>query len=55
VILALDEMDSVARCISDIMTSSRTGLGAVDYLAKPFDPVLLRWPSYSPSIKMRQL
>ena len=32
-ISALDEMDSVARCIE---------LGAEDYLAKPFDPTLLR-------------
>jgi adenylate cyclase len=32
-ISALDEMDSVVRCIE---------LGAEDYLAKPFDPVLLR-------------
>ena len=32
-ISALDEMDSVARCID---------LGAEDYLAKPFDPTLLR-------------
>lgn len=32
-ISALDEMDAVARCIER---------GAVDYLAKPFDPVLLR-------------
>ncbi|MGC2075668.1 MAG: hypothetical protein WA728_06475 [Xanthobacteraceae bacterium] len=53
--MALDEMDNVVRCISDIMTSSRTGLGAVDYHAKPFDPVLVWWPPYLPSIKMRQL
>ena len=33
VISALDEMDSVVRCI---------GMGAADYLTKPFDPVLLR-------------
>jgi CheY-like chemotaxis protein len=33
VISAVDEMDSVVRCI---------GLGAADYLPKPFDPVLLR-------------
>jgi adenylate cyclase len=33
VISALDEMDSVVRCIE---------LGAEDYLPKPFDPVLLR-------------
>jgi adenylate cyclase len=32
-ISALDEMDSVVRCIE---------LGATDYLPKPFDPVLLR-------------
>ena len=32
-ISALDEMDSVVRCIE---------LGAADYLAKPFNPVLLR-------------
>ena len=32
-ISALDEVDSVARCIE---------LGADDYLAKPFDPTLLR-------------
>jgi len=32
-ISALNEIDSVVRCIE---------LGAVDYLAKPFDPVLLR-------------
>src|SRR5438034_1641975 len=32
-ISALDEMDSVVRCIE---------LGAEDYLPKPFDPVLLR-------------
>ncbi|MGZ8263617.1 MAG: response regulator [Burkholderiales bacterium] len=32
-ISALDEIDSVARCIEK---------GAVDYFAKPFDPVLLR-------------
>ena len=32
-ISALDEMDSVARCLE---------LGAEDYLAKPFDPTLLR-------------
>jgi adenylate cyclase len=32
-ISALDEMDSVVRCIE---------LGAADYLPKPFDPVLLR-------------
>jgi len=32
-ISALDEIDSVARCIE---------LGAEDYLAKPFDPTLLR-------------
>jgi phosphoserine phosphatase RsbU/P len=32
-ISALDEVDSVVRCIE---------LGAVDYLPKPFDPVLLR-------------
>jgi CheY-like chemotaxis protein/signal transduction histidine kinase len=32
-ISALDEIDSVARCIDK---------GAADYLAKPFDPVLLR-------------
>lgn len=32
-ISALDEMDSVTRCIE---------LGAEDYLAKPFDPTLLR-------------
>jgi adenylate cyclase len=32
-ISALDQMDSVVRCIE---------LGAEDYLAKPFDPVLLR-------------
>jgi len=32
-ISALDQMDSVVRCI---------GLGAEDYLPKPFDPVLLR-------------
>jgi adenylate cyclase len=32
-ISALDEMDSVVRCIE---------LGAEDYLSKPFDPVLLR-------------
>src|SRR5262249_49475378 len=32
-ISALDEMDTVIRCI---------GLGAEDYLAKPFDTVLLR-------------
>ena len=33
VISALDEMDSVVRCIE---------MGAVDYLPKPFNPVLLR-------------
>ena len=33
VISALDEMESVIRCIE---------MGATDYLAKPFDPVLLR-------------
>jgi CheY-like chemotaxis protein/class 3 adenylate cyclase/predicted metal-dependent HD superfamily phosphohydrolase len=33
VISALDEMESVVRCI---------GMGAADYLTKPFDPVLLR-------------
>jgi two-component system cell cycle response regulator len=33
VISALDEMDSVIRCI---------GMGAEDYLPKPFDPLLLR-------------
>jgi CheY-like chemotaxis protein len=33
VISALDEMDSVARCIA---------LGAEDYLSKPFEPVVLR-------------
>jgi DNA-binding response OmpR family regulator len=33
VISALDEMQSVIRCI---------GMGAEDYLAKPFDPLLLR-------------
>ncbi|RLC67261.1 MAG: adenylate/guanylate cyclase domain-containing response regulator [Chloroflexi bacterium] len=33
VISALDEMESVVRCIE---------MGAEDYLAKPFDPVLLR-------------
>jgi CheY-like chemotaxis protein len=33
VISALDEMDSIVRCI---------GMGAEDYLPKPFDPVLLR-------------
>jgi adenylate cyclase len=33
VISALDEMDSVIRCIE---------MGATDYLPKPFDPVLLR-------------
>jgi len=33
VISALDEMDSVVRCIE---------MGATDYLTKPFDPVLLR-------------
>jgi phosphoserine phosphatase RsbU/P len=32
-ISAVNEMDSVIRCI---------GLGAVDYLSKPFDPVLLK-------------
>ena len=32
-ISALDEVDSVARCLE---------LGADDYLAKPFDPTLLR-------------
>ena len=32
-ISALDEMDSVIRCIE---------LGAEDYLAKPFNPTLLR-------------
>ena len=32
-ISALDEVDSVARCIE---------IGAEDYLAKPFDPTLLR-------------
>ncbi|MBC8138439.1 MAG: response regulator [Fibrella sp.] len=32
-ITALDEVDSVARCIE---------MGAVDYLSKPFNPVLLR-------------
>jgi sigma-B regulation protein RsbU (phosphoserine phosphatase) len=32
-ISALDEMDSVIRCIK---------LGAVDYLSKPFDPILLK-------------
>ena len=32
-ISALNEIDSVVRCIE---------LGAVDYLAKPFDPILLR-------------
>src|SRR5512136_1988374 len=33
VISALDEMESVIRCIE---------MGATDYLSKPFDPVLLR-------------
>jgi adenylate cyclase len=33
IISALDEMDSVIRCIE---------MGATDYLTKPFDPVLLR-------------
>ncbi len=33
VISALDEMDSVIRCI---------GMGAEDFLSKPFDPLLLR-------------
>jgi class 3 adenylate cyclase len=33
IISALDEMDSVVRCIE---------MGATDYLTKPFDPVLLR-------------
>ncbi|MEJ2735466.1 MAG: response regulator, partial [Anaerolineae bacterium] len=33
VISALDEMDSVVRCI---------GMGAEDFLPKPFDPLLLR-------------
>ncbi|MCK6684080.1 MAG: hybrid sensor histidine kinase/response regulator [Thermoanaerobaculia bacterium] len=33
VISAVDELDSVVRCIE---------MGATDYLAKPFDPVLLR-------------
>jgi DNA-binding response OmpR family regulator len=33
VISALDELDSVVRCIE---------MGATDYLPKPFDPVLLR-------------
>ena len=33
VISALDELDSVVRCIE---------MGATDYLTKPFDPVLLR-------------
>ena len=35
-ISALDEMDTVIRCIE---------LGAEDYLAKPFDAVLLRAPA----------
>jgi signal transduction histidine kinase len=33
VISSMDEMDSIVRCIE---------MGATDYLAKPFDPVLLR-------------
>ena len=44
-ISALDEIDSVARCIEK---------GAVDYFAKPFDPVLLR-ARVSATLQVRQL
>jgi CheY-like chemotaxis protein len=44
-ISALDEIDSVARCIEK---------GAVDYFAKPFDPVLLR-ARVSATLQIRQL
>jgi len=44
-ISALDEMGSVVRCIE---------LGAVDYLLKPFNPVLLR-ARLGPTLEMKQL
>jgi adenylate cyclase len=44
-ISALDEIDAVARCISK---------GAVDYIAKPFDPVLMR-ARLSSTLEIRRL
>lgn len=44
-ISAVNEIDSVIRCI---------GLGAVDYLSKPFDPILLR-ARVSASIEKKRL
>jgi adenylate cyclase len=44
-ISALDEIDSVVRCLE---------MGAIDYLTKPFDPVLLR-ARISAVLELRQL